>query len=191
MEQSIDDYSSVQPTLSSINEDSSVAYHSISSFTGFHSSSNVEDHHLISSVGTNPHSSGVGDYHHSSSVFPLSRYKVRESDNKHETSIQLSVAEDRLSKKTKNTMDKFNDSDNDDEFAQVDIDAAIAASLECSAKHDHDNNDPNVSQRVMSNAQGLDPNAFPSTPPSTPPTTASSTSGNVNALDRSRVRQSP
>ena len=84
---------------------------------------------------------------------------------------------------------EFRGIDNDDD--QFNLDAAIAASLECSAKHDHDNNDPNVSQRVMSNAQGLDPNAFPSTPPSTPPTTASSTSGNVNALDRSRVRQSP
>jgi hypothetical protein len=133
------------------------------------------DHHLISGVGTNPHSNSVGDYHHSSGVFPLNRYKVREIDNKHETSYQLSVAEDRRQKKTKNTNDEFNDSNNDDEFTQVDIDAAIAASLKCSAKRDHDNNDLNVSQRVMSDVRWLDPNAPPSTPPSTPPTTASST----------------
>jgi hypothetical protein len=123
-------------TLSSINENSTVVNYSIHSAAGFTSSSSVGDrhhpssvgeHHLISNVGTQPHSSGVGDHHHSSGMFTLGSYIPH---NKHDTSYQLSVEEDRRQKKTKNIMDEFDDSDNDDEFAQLDINAAIAARLD-------------------------------------------------------------
>jgi len=132
LEQSTDDYSSVQLTLSSINGNSTVAYHSISSVTGFHLSSNVGDHHLISGVGTHPHSSGVGDQHHSTGIFPLSKYKVGGSDDKRITSFELSFVEDRKQKKTKSTIAASIDSvnDDDDEFAPADLDAAIAASID-------------------------------------------------------------
>ena len=80
--------------LSSIYENSTVVNYGISTATVFTSSSNVGDRH---------HSSGVGDRHHSSGLFPLSRCKDGGSDDKRETSFQLSVEEDRLPKKTKNT----------------------------------------------------------------------------------------
>ena len=65
----------------------------------------------------------------SSGVFPLSKYKVGGSDDKRETSFELSVVEDRKQKKTKSTIAASIDSDNDDEFAPADMDAAIANSI--------------------------------------------------------------